>query len=59
MLNGKTSALLFTLFRDTPVTGDAALASMQAIGARVIVRAVLIAHTWRSQVLKKSGVTDG
>ena len=57
ILNGKTSALLFTLFRNAPTTSGTSLANVRAIGARVVVRAVLIAHNWRSQVCRK-GVAD-
>ena len=50
LLNGKTSALLFTLFRDTLTIRETAFTRVQAVGARVIARAVVVAYNWRNQV---------
>ena len=50
LLNGKTCALLFTLFRDIPTIREVMFTRVQAIGARVIARAVVVAYNWRSQV---------
>jgi len=42
VLSGKTAALLFTLYR-----GATRHTQVQAVGARVIVRAVVTVHSWR------------
>ena len=44
VLNGKTAALLYTLYRGAPSIG---YTQLQAVGARVIVRAVVTVHSWK------------
>ena len=53
LLNGKTSALLFTLFRESSLTEPVELTRIRAIGARVVARAVVAAFSWRSQVWQR------